>query len=299
MSRYLVLFLLLWPIFLATGAYARTVEDATGTVTVPDNPLRIVVLTNESTEALLALGITPVGAVKSWHGDPWYDHIKDQMDGVALVGDEFSVDLQAVAGLKPDLIIANLQRQVEIHGKLVGIAPTVSSEVLFGAWKSNLRLYAAALGRKDAAEKLISDFDSRVAGITVALGDRLSERVSLVRFMSSVVWAYNKNTFGGSILSQIGLQRAAAQDVDTFNTQLEMADIPKLDADYLVYYVFETGDGAALKGEAEWTSDPRWHALSAVKNGRVYRVSDAVWTTAGGVLAANLVLDDILKMFGL
>lgn len=299
MSRYSVLFLLLWPLLLLSGVSARTVTDATGQITVPDRPLRIVALTNESTEALLALGVTPVGAVRSWHGDPWYDHIKDRMEGVALVGDEFKVDLKAVADLKPDLIIANLQRQVDIHGKLVAIAPTVSSEVLFGAWKSNLRLYAAALGKEGDAEKLISDFDRRAADITAALGGRLSERVSLVRFMSSVVWAYNKNTFGGSILSQIGLGRPAAQDVDSFNTQIEMDDIPKLDADHLVYYVFETGDGAATRGEAEWTADPRWKALTAARNGQVHHVSDAVWTTAGGVLAANLVLDDIRRIFGL
>ena len=36
---------------------------------------RVVILTNEGTEALLALGVKPVGAVQSWLGDPWYDHI--------------------------------------------------------------------------------------------------------------------------------------------------------------------------------------------------------------------------------
>ena len=34
-------------------------------------------------------------------------------------------------------------------------------------------------------------------------------------------------------------------------------------------------------------------SLNAVKNGKAYRVDDAIWNTAGGVKAANLMLDDI------
>lgn len=43
-----------------------TVEHAMGKTEVPANPKRVVILTNEGTEALLELGVKPVGAVKSW-----------------------------------------------------------------------------------------------------------------------------------------------------------------------------------------------------------------------------------------
>ena len=45
------------------------VEHAMGKTEVPANPKRVVILTNEGTEALLELGVKPVGAVKSWTGD--------------------------------------------------------------------------------------------------------------------------------------------------------------------------------------------------------------------------------------
>jgi iron complex transport system substrate-binding protein len=35
--------------------------------------------------------------------------------------------------------------------------------------------------------------------------------------------------------------------------------------------------------------------LDAVKSGNVHKVSDAIWNTAGGVLAANLMIDDLYK----
>ncbi len=66
---------------------------------VPSAPKRIVILTNEGTEALLTLGIKPVGAVKSWVGDPWYEHIRDQMTDVEVVGTESQVNVEAIAKL--------------------------------------------------------------------------------------------------------------------------------------------------------------------------------------------------------
>src|SRR5689334_21099547 len=59
-----------------------SIEHAMGTTKVPANPKKVVILTNEGTEALLALGVKPVGAVQSWTGNPWYDHISSKMDGV-------------------------------------------------------------------------------------------------------------------------------------------------------------------------------------------------------------------------
>lgn len=45
-----------------SSSKTRTVKHAMGTSdNIPANPKRIVVLTNEGTEALLALGIKPVG----------------------------------------------------------------------------------------------------------------------------------------------------------------------------------------------------------------------------------------------
>ena len=71
---------------LSGAAQAREVTHAMGTTDVPDAPQRVIILTNEGTEALLALGVTPVGAVRSWLGDPWYDHIAARMEGVEVVG---------------------------------------------------------------------------------------------------------------------------------------------------------------------------------------------------------------------
>lgn len=95
----------------ATPAAPHKVKHAMGETEVPANPKRVVILTNEGTEALLSLGIKPVGAVKSFTGNPWYDHIKADMEGVTVLGEEGQPNIELIASLKPDLIIGNKMRQ--------------------------------------------------------------------------------------------------------------------------------------------------------------------------------------------
>lgn len=281
------------------GAVARTVEHAMGTTEVPDAPERVVILTNEGTEALLALGVTPVGAVRSWLGEPWYDHIAAEMEGVTVVGTEHAPNLEVIAALRPDLIIGNKMRQEEIYSQLSAIAPTVFSTTLRGDWQENLEFYARALGREEEGRALLDAFDARTRSIAERLGDRVDEEISLVRFMPGATRIYYNDTFAGIILDQIGFERPPAQDKAAFADDVTKERIPEMDGDRLFYFVYETGEGDALKAEKEWMAEPLWQNLEVVQQERVHRVSDAIWNTAGGVIAANRMLDDIEAIYGL
>jgi len=60
-----------------------------------------------------------------------------------------------------------------------------------------------------------------------------------------------------------------------------------MEGDILFYFTYETGEGDATNIESEWINDPLWNNLNVVKSRNAYRVSDAVWNTAGGVIAAK------------
>ncbi|ANB59714.1 ABC transporter substrate-binding protein [Anoxybacteroides amylolyticum] len=275
-----------------------TVEHAMGTTEIKSTPKRVVILTNEGTEALLALGIKPVGAVKSWLGDPWYDHIKDQMDDVKEIGTESEPSLEAIASLKPDLIIGNKLRQEKIYEQLNAIAPTVFSETLKGNWKENFMLYAKAVNKEEKGKEIMSAYDQRIEALKAKLGDKLQMKVSIVRFMAGDVRIYHKDSFSGVILDQLGFARPESQNINDFAEKgVTKERIPAMDGDILFYFTYEEGDGAATKVEDEWINDPLFKNLNVAKQGKVYKVSDAIWNTAGGVLAANYMLDDIEKYF--
>ncbi|MCI3923750.1 iron-siderophore ABC transporter substrate-binding protein [Paenibacillus sp. TRM 82003] len=276
----------------------RVFAHAMGESTIPTAPERVVILTNEGTEALLAMGVTPVGAPQSWLGDPWYDHIADKMNGVVNLGEESQPNLELLISLKPDLIIGNKLRHEEIYDELTAIAPTIYAETLRGNWQTNFSMYADALGKQAEGEKVLADYSGRIEDLKTKLGDKLSTQVSIVRFMAGDTRIYWKDTFSGVILDQIGLARPPAQDKDEFAARgVTKEQIEEMDGDILFYFTYEKGDGAATTVEEGWTKDPLWQTLDVVKAGKVYKVDDAIWNTAGGVIAANLMLDDLYKYF--
>jgi len=279
-------------------AMARDITHAMGVTDVPDNPQRIVVLTNEGTEALLAVGITPVGAVKSFLGDPWYDHIAAEMADVTVVGEESAVNLEAIAALQPDLIIGNKTRQEKIYEQLSAIAPTVMAERLRGDWKINMALYTDAAGKGAEGAAALAAFDARTVKLAEEIGPLLDEEISLVRFMAGKTRIYYNDTFAGLILKQIGFKRPPAQDLPTFADDVGKERIPDFAGDRLFYFTYETGDGAGDAQAADWTADPLWQNLDVVKAGKATMVSDAIWNTAGGIIAANLMLDELAAVYG-
>lgn len=277
----------------------RTIKHAMGETEIKGTPQRVVVLTNEGTEAVLALGIKPVGAVKSWTGSPWYEHIAADMEGVQELGEEGQPNLELIAGLEPDLIIANKMRHEEIYEQLKAIAPTVESETLRGDWKINFKLYAEALGKSEEADKQLAAFDSRIEDFKAKAGEKLKETVSVVRFMGGKTRVYHADTFSGIIFDQIGITRndMTLNSKETFVDEITKERLPEVDAHRLFYFTYDTGDGKGNDTEKEWINDPLWKGLSAVKEGRVYRVDDAIWNTAGGIKAANLLLDELYTIY--
>ncbi|NQD67127.1 iron-siderophore ABC transporter substrate-binding protein [Bacillus haikouensis] len=277
---------------------AYSVEHAMGTTEIKGTPEKVVILTNEGTEALLELGVTPAGAVQSWTGDPWYDHISDDMKDVEVVGTESELNIEAIAKLQPDLIIGTKMRQEEQYNQLNEIAPTVMSETLKGNWKENFELYSKALNKEEEGKEVIAQYDQRIEDLKGKLGDKLNQEISMVRFLAGDVRIYHKDSFSGVILDQLGFARPEDQDVDDFaENGVTKERIPAMDGDVLFYFTYETGDGEANKLAEEWINDPLFKNLEAAKAGNVHEVSDAIWNTAGGVVAANKMLDDIEKYF--
>ncbi|EFM09186.1 periplasmic binding protein [Paenibacillus curdlanolyticus YK9] len=276
----------------------REVTHAMGTTKITGTPQRVVILTNEGTEALLAMGVKPVGAVKSWTGDPWYAHIKDQMEGVEVVGDESQPNIELIASLKPDLIIGNKMRQEKVYGQLSAIAPTVMSETLRGDWQINFKLYAEALGKKAEGDQLLADFSKKIEDAKATLGDNLKKKVSIVRFMPDKTRIYYNETFSGMLLDQLGFARPDAQTKDGFADDVNKDRIPDMDGDIMFYFEYNPDKTDAVSKLAEeWMNDPLWKNLSVAKAGNVHLVDDAIWNTAGGYIAANKMIDELLTYF--
>ncbi|GBF73711.1 hypothetical protein PA598K_02027 [Paenibacillus sp. 598K] len=274
----------------------RQVAHAMETTELTGTPERVVVLTQEGTEALLELGVTPVGAVNSGLGDGWFPHIAEQMAGVTELGDESQPNLELILSLQPDLIIGNKIRHEEIYAQLKEIAPTVLSEDLAGKWKVNFALYAQALNKQTEGETAMAAYDAHIAEAKATLGDKTQLQVSLVRFLPETVRIYQKDTFAGVIMSDLGVARPASQDVDNFMEVIEKERIEALDGDVMFYFNADYDEEkGGTKNQQAWMADPLFANLNVGKNNTAFQVDEVIWNLSGGIKSANLLIDQLVE----
>lgn len=277
---------------------AREISHAMGVTDVPDSPQRVVILTNEGTEALVHLGVIPVGAAQSWDGDPWYSHLAEPLVDTVSLGTETGINLEQVAALEPDLIIGTRVRQEKVYGQLSAIAPTVFSETIGETWLDNYQFYGEVLGLGEEAAANVEALKARATSLRSSLGEAVDEDVSLVRFSPGRTRIYYRGTFPGVVLDLVGFSRPAAQDrADNFE-EVQKERIAEMGGDRIFYFSNDLDPEDAVANLEDWMSDPLWNNLEAVKAGRAYRVSEMVWNAGGGILCAHMMLDDIARIYG-
>jgi iron complex transport system substrate-binding protein len=271
-------------------AAPRAVKHAMGSTRVTGRPQRVVVLDTGELDSAVALGIKPVGAVEAIAGEGFPAYLADEVAGVEKVGTIEQPSLEAIAALRPDLILSSKLRHEAIYDQLSRIAPTVFTEEVGVTWKENFALHAEALGRQEEARGLSQEYDAKVRAVRDALGERLADtNVSVVRSVGDEVRIYLKANFLGTILEDIGLPRPRSQDEQEFSETATRERIPDLDGD--VMFLARFGDEHRLLGQL--MDSPLWSRLDVVKADRVHEVPDDLWFLGIGNLAARKVVDDL------
>lgn len=280
----------------AEGAgFPRTVEHAMGNTEIPARPQRVVVLDTGELDSAVALGVTPIGAVRAPVEDGFLEYLSAETGETELVGAIDAVNLEAVAALRPDLILSSALRHEDLYDELSAIAPTVFTEAVGVVWKENLAVHAEALGREEEADALLAAYDERTADLAGRLQEERGElpTVSVVRFLPGSTRLYQKASFIGTVLEDVGLPRPPAQDVDDFALEISAEQIAEADADVIFTTHYGPADDTTQRS---LTENPIWHTLGAVQTGDVHPVADDHWMLGIGIGAANLVLDDLERL---
>ncbi len=286
----------------STLANLRIVKHYMGETKLPISPTRVVVLDGPSTEAVLALGVKPVGApLKNTN----YLLSQKQQAGIEDIGGVGwgSLNLEKVLALKPDLILGISDSQ-KIYSLLSHIAPTVLINYSASTWKEMFGSVAQALGQTTVAEQWMSQYYNRISEFKASMGNRLAlTHVSVLRILGYTVFL--KNSFSGSILNDIGLLSPPSQNLDALRSRPNI--LTNGHVYVLSHELLNEADGDALflisdatihpadaqEARKQLQVQPLWSKLKAVQQGKVYVVG-SYWVCCGP-LAANRVLDDLSK----
>lgn len=278
----------------------HAVTTAMGEVEVPDEPERVVVLDTDALDSAITLGITPVGATTAVADTPFSTYLpQDKLADIEPVGLIAEPNLEAIAALKPDLILSSKVRDEKNYKPLSAIAPTVFSDTTGPNWRENFELHADALGRTAEAKKIAAAYDARVKELTTTLGGPETAKKTTFGFVRFVEGAdtrlYLNDTFVGSIYGDLGVGRPANQDKTGFSLDVSPEKIDRANADVVFYSTY--GDAKKAK-ETDIIGGPLWKNLDAVKAGKTFKVDDNVWMLGIGYTGAGKVLDEIEENYG-
>ncbi|MEB3336205.1 MAG: iron-siderophore ABC transporter substrate-binding protein [Leptolyngbyaceae bacterium] len=275
----------------------RIVKHLMGETCVPMQPRRVVALDHSAAGNLLSLGVTPIGVASNL-----LPELAELIPDVPRLGQGGQINLEALAVLKPDLIIGSTRGMEGTYDKLSAIAPTVAFEMqTTGDWQRPFRFHGQVLGMETQAEAVLEQYQRRVEELSAQVSVPPIQ-VSLVRVMplSGQIGLYLKNCFGGSILTDLGFARPPSQNEGTpdqppFAKWISRETIPQADGDVILLFTFGATPAIAAAAEAELDrlkTDPLWQSLQAVQQNQVYSVGH-YWGAGNSPLAAGWVLDDV------
>lgn len=271
--------------------FPRTVRHAMGSTEIRQRPERVVVLDTGELDSALSLGVTPVGAVTTEVDSDFLSYLEDDAAGIDVVGTIPEPNLEAIAALRPDLILSNKVRHEELYDELSQIAPTVFAEAVGAVWKDNLRLAAEALGLEDEAEAGIDEYEREATALGETLGEPSTTTISALRFVEGTIRAYSEESFIGTVLEDIGLSRPELPPGEyAAFTELSLEQLDVADADIIVYSSYGSAEDS---GQLSVLAGPLWSGLAAVEKGQAFLVEDDVYFTGIGLGAASLIVADM------
>ncbi|MBT2396913.1 iron-siderophore ABC transporter substrate-binding protein [Streptomyces sp. ISL-100] len=157
-----------------SAAFPVTVEHKYGSTSIETEPKKVVTLGLSDQDAVLALGVKPVGSVdwfkeKPYGKWPWAKELWGSTKP-QIVGERDEYNMEKIAALKPDLIVAQYsgmkKEQYETLSKIAKVvAQPKGHEDYQAPWQVMTKQIGKALGKDAETEKLIAGIDTRFKAV--------------------------------------------------------------------------------------------------------------------------------------
>lgn len=227
-------------------AFPVTIEHKFGRTEIAKRPDRIVTVGLTDHDALLALGVAPVG-VTEWFGKqpyatwPWAQGLLGSAQP-EILGDSSTIAFEKIAALKPDVILALFSGITqEDYALLTKIAPTVAQPgnvVDYGIpWQELTRTVGRVVGKLAQADTLIADVEARMAKVR-SEHPEFAGASSVVATPYEGIYIYGREDVRGRFLSSLGFKLPEGIEAITgteFGGNLSMERADLLDVDVIIW----------------------------------------------------------------
>ncbi len=228
-------------------------------------PQRIVSLTPSNTEILFALGLgSKVIGVDGISNYP------AEVANVEKVGDFNGPNLEKIAGLKPDLVLAGNKLQKDIIEKLQALGLTVAATegTTYQSTYDTIALVGALTGATDQAKAMTDDMRRKEQIVKDAIKDKASGKTAYIAISYGQFGDYSAGpgTFPYEIVEMCGAKNLT-EGMPVEWPQMSLEDIVKKDPAVVLLSSDIPG------GTAAFTAGEGYKELTASKNQQVFTVT--------------------------
>ncbi|HMQ30603.1 MAG TPA: iron-siderophore ABC transporter substrate-binding protein [Chloroflexaceae bacterium] len=278
----------------------RPFAHAVGETCVPESPQRIVTTQDQNALLpLLELGVKPVGSagLPLEDGTFLFRRVAGfDTSGIAFVGSYGEPNLEAIALLRPDLIIGP-PFQADIYDALSAIAPTVLIDVHERPLDEALLDFATLVNATEEAGAMRDAYEARVAELREAMAERRDRlTVSIITPGDDSGQFYNEaaGQATGTVVRALDLLRPAPErGPDAYADYRSVEKLPEHDADVmlLISYAGEEQDPVL----DAFVESPILKALGVARAGQVY-VVDGLSVVGAGWSKMGTFLDQLERI---
>lgn len=276
------------------GGEPREITDALGrTVTLDAPPTAIAPLSASIAELMFALGVEPVGVTEGIELEP--------AQGLPTFGTGYQLDLEALAALEPDLILANAQLQEQQLDQLEAIAPTIYVLTMTAAdVPANVRLIGQATWRDVTANYLAKAYEDFLDLVTTSASTREGPSILILVGILALPNFGKSETYLGDMAARLGATNIADgnEDAGPFPGYAQLSVEAVLDADPDIILTITRGAPGAMPLPEAMSKDPVWSALTAVQEGRVYELDNRLYLESPGPRFTEAMLNLYRLFYG-
>lgn len=299
----------------ADATFPITVKHALGETVIASKPERVACVGWLNQDAVIALGIAPVGFSAANYGVeegqkmlPWTKEALEKLgvtDPVTF-DDTDGVDFEAVSDTQPDVILCAYSGITqEDYDKLSKIAPTVAypKAAWVTTWRDQTSVEAEALGMKAEGDALIADCEQLIADKLASHPELAGKTCALLNVPAtdfSKFYVYLYTDPRGSYLKDLGLELPPSlldlsKDETSFCATISSELADKVDdLDVAIIY----GDDAFLK---ELQADALLGTIPAIKNSACVMLEGTTalaGSATASILSIPATIDEYLDKLG-
>ncbi|MGN1385604.1 MAG: ABC transporter substrate-binding protein [Bacillus sp. (in: firmicutes)] len=238
--------------------------------TVPGEVKNIVAASLESMEDAAMLGIKPVGALEVAGALPTY--LAKDLEGAALIGDKMEPNAEAILALDPDVILGTSKFSEDKMEKLNKIQTTIPYSHISTNWKENLLLLGQLSDKEADAEKIIADYEAKVAESQVKAAEQLKDKtILIIRVRAGLMNIYPAGVYLNPVLYEdLGVSVPEIVTKAEAQAELSLEALAEVNPD-AIFLQFEASENPdAPKALEELQNNAIFQSLDAVKNDQLF-----------------------------